>query len=76
MWAMKRLSNLRSPNVKSVCKKWGMYHTAQRTAERVVKIHSIKDYQLVLVTFNNMANVRWPTFLPTIRMDIVMVVNI
>jgi hypothetical protein len=29
-----------------------MYHAAQKTAESAVKIHSIKDYQLVLITFN------------------------
>ena len=54
---------------------WGMYHTVQRTAEIAVQMHQIKDYQLVLVTFN-MANVRWSTFLSTIRMVIVLVVNV
>ena len=34
-----------------------MYHTAQKTAERAVKMYEIKDSQLGLVTFN-MANVR------------------
>ena len=52
-----------------------MYHTAQKTAERVVKIHSIKDSELGLVTFN-MANVRWSTFLSIIRMDIVLAVTV
>ena len=52
-----------------------MYHTAQRTADSAVKMYSIKDYQLVVITFN-MANVRWSTFLSTIRMVIVFVVNV
>jgi hypothetical protein len=52
-----------------------MYHTAQKTAERAVKMYEIKDSQLGLVTFN-MANVRWSTFLSTIRMDIVLAVTV
>ena len=52
-----------------------MYHTAQRTAESAVKMYYIEDYQLVLVTFN-MANVRWSTFLSTIRMVMVLVGNV
>ena len=56
-------------------KTWGMYHTAQKTAERAVKMYEIKDDQLALVTFN-IANVRWSTFLSTIRMVMVLVVNV
>ena len=52
-----------------------MYHSAQKTAESAVKMYEIKDYQLALVTFN-MANVRWSTFLSTIRMVIVLVVKV
>ena len=75
MWVMKRLPHLRSSNVKSVFKTWGMYHTARKTAKRAVKMYEIKDYQLALVTFN-MSNVRWSTFLSTIRMVIVLVVKV
>jgi hypothetical protein len=38
-------------------------------------MYEIKDYQLALVTFN-IANVRWSTFLSTIRMVIVLVVKV
>ena len=75
MWFMKRLPNLRSSNVKSVFKTWGMYHTAQKSAESAFKMYEIKDYQLALVTFI-MENVRWSTFLSTIRMVIVLVVKV
>ena len=52
-----------------------MYHSAQKTAESAVKMYEIKDYQLALVTFI-MENVRWSTFLSTIRMVIVLVAKV
>jgi c-di-GMP-related signal transduction protein len=52
-----------------------MYHTAQKSAESAFKMYEIKDYQLALVTFI-MENVRWSTFLSTIRMVIVLVVKV